>query len=390
MKLNVFYNAYGKRLFMGILAAENRRIFFQYTPEFIAEGIDVSPFKLPLKNEVFEGDYALFDGLFGLFNDSLPDGWGCLLLDRKLHQKGLSYDTIKPLDRLSLIGANPFGALEYEPAESKDFEDFTVQLDSLADDADIILEGHTSQMLDDLLKLNGSSGGARPKITALVSDNKNKIIHGGNEVPTGFSHWLIKFSNRKDRKDIGLHEYVYSLIAKNAGIVMPETYLFPSKTSYGHFGVKRFDRIGNKKIHIHSACGLLNADFRVASLDYASLLKLTKLLTKNNQDVEQMVRLMIFNVKAGNKDDHSKNFSFMLTRDNVWKMTPAYDLTPSEGINGEQTAMVNGKGKEITNEDFIKTAEPFGFDVKKVSEIIEQIDNALSGYQKYAKQLGIK
>lgn len=119
MKLNVFYNAYGKRLFMGILAAENRRIFFQYTPEFIAEGIDVSPFKLPLKNEVFEGDYALFDGLFGLFNDSLPDGWGCLLLDRKLHQKGLSYDTIKPLDRLSLIGANPFGALEYEPAESK-------------------------------------------------------------------------------------------------------------------------------------------------------------------------------------------------------------------------------------------------------------------------------
>ncbi|MBP5615455.1 MAG: HipA domain-containing protein, partial [Alphaproteobacteria bacterium] len=92
----------------------------------------------------------------------------------------------------------------------------------------------------------------------------------------------------------------------------------------------------------------------------------------------------------GNKDDHSKNFSFMLTRDNVWKMTPAYDLTPSEGINGEQTAMVNGKGKEITNEDFIKTAEPFGFDVKKVSEIIEQIDNALSVYQKYAKQLGIK
>ena len=115
-----------------------------------------------------------------------------------------------------------------------------------------------------------------------------------------------------------------SIFAKNAGIVMPETYLFPSKTGYGHFGVKRFDRIGNQKIHIHSACGLLNADFRVASLDYASLLKLTKLLTKNNQDVEQMVRLMIFNVKAGNKDDHSKNFSFMLDENKNWKWAPGH------------------------------------------------------------------
>lgn len=157
-----------------------------------------------------------------------------------------------------------------------------------------------------------------PTRSVRIAFDKNKIIYGGNEVPTGFSSWLIKFSNKTDRKDIGLHEYVYSLIAKNAGIIMTETYLFPSKTSYGHFGVKRFDRIGNQKIHIHSACGLINADFRVACLDYANLLKLTKLLTKNNQDVEQMVRLMIFNVKAGNKDDHSKNFSFMKTKTGNW------------------------------------------------------------------------
>ena len=99
---------------------------------------------------------------------------------------------------------------------------------------------------------------------------------------------------------------------------------------------------------------------------------------------------MIFNVKSGNKDDHSKNFSFMLTKDNIWKMTPAYDLTPSEGINGEQTSMVNGKGKDITTDDFIKTAEPFGFDAKKVNEIIEQTNDALSNYKKYAKDVGLK
>ena len=118
-------------------------------------------------------------------------------------------------------------------------------------------------------------------------------------------------------------------------------------------------------------------------------MKLTAVLTKDVREVEKMVRLMIFNVKSGNKDDHSKNFSFMLTKDNIWKMTPAYDLTPSEGINGEQTSMVNGKGKDITAEDFIKTAEPFGFDAKKVTEIIEQTDDVLSGYKKYAKEVGI-
>lgn len=167
---------------------------------------------------------------------------------------------------------------------------------------------------------------------------------------------------------------------------MPETYLFPSKTSYGHFGVKRFDRIGNQKIHIHSACGLLNADFRVASLDYASLLKLTKLLTKNNQDVEQMVRLMIFNVKAGNKDDHSKNFSFMLDENKHWKLAPAYDLTKSAGINGEQTAMVNQKGIDITDDDLIIEAQRIGISATKTKEMIEQITSALADYEKLVKE----
>ena len=386
MKLKVFYNAYGKRLFMGILAEENRRIFFEYAPEFVTEGIEVSPFKLPLKAGVFESERSLFNGLFGLFNDSLPDGWGCLLLDRKLQQRGLSYDGIRPLDRLSLIGTNPFGALEYEPADQSFADEFSVHLDSLSAGADVILEGRAGKMLDDLLKLNGSSGGARPKITALVSEDKDQIIHGGSKVPTGFSSWLIKFSNTTDRKEIGLHEYVYSLIAKKAGIIMPETYLFPSQTSYGHFGVKRFDRDGAKKIHIHSACGLLHADFRTSSLDYANLLKLTQLLTKNNQDVEQMVRLMIFNVKAGNKDDHSKNFSFMIDANKKWKLSPAYDLTESSGINGEQTAIVNGKGVDITDDDLIVEAQKIGISATKTKEMIEQVVSSLADYKKLIKR----
>lgn len=390
MRLNVYLNTYGNRLFVGVLEEQNKRVFFEYAPEFIQSNIPLSPFMLPLRQQVYEDEKYTFDGLFGVFNDSLPDGWGCLLLDRKLQKKGLSYNSITPLQRLSLIGLNAMGALEYEPITEIDKEFVgDIVLDALSMEAGKILQGNSSDVLDELLSLNGSSGGARPKIVALVSKDKQTLIHG-NLTQENYEPWLIKFNSSLDDKDIGAKEYIYSLMAKDAGIEMPDTFLFPSKDSGGHFGVKRFDRTTEGKIHVHTACGLLHASHRFASLDYTSLLKLTAILTKDVREVEKMVRLMIFNIKSGNKDDHSKNFSFMLTKDNVWKMTPAYDLTPSQGLNGEQTAMVNGKGKNITKEDFIKVAEPFGFDAKKVEEIVEQVDDALSCYKKYASNVGIK
>ena len=387
MNLKVFYNAYGERRLMGLLSQREGRVFFEYAAEFLNSELEVSPFKLPLRPGLFEGDPMFAGGLFGVFNDSLPDGWGCLLLDRQLMRRNISYNEIGPIDRLRLIGKDPFGALEYEPAEEGAEETIKIILDSLAREADKILEGSSREMLDELVALNGSSGGARPKITALVSDDKSKIVQNSRAVPDGFSSWIIKFSNKKDRKDLGLHEYVYSLIAKKAGIKMTETYLFPSKNSSGHFGTKRFDREGNQKIHIHSASGLLHADFRIPCLDYASLLRLTQLLTKNQQDIEQMVRLMIFNVKAGNKDDHSKNFTFLLDKAGEWHLSPAYDLTRSSGINGEQTAMVNGKGCGITDEDLIKEAQRYNVSAGKVREMIAQTEDALADYDKLMKEL---
>ena len=387
MNLKVFYNAYGERRLMGLLSQREGRIFFEYAPDFLNFGLEVSPFKLPLRPGMFEGDPMFAGGLFGVFNDSLPDGWGCLLLDRQLMRRNISYNEIGPIDRLRLIGKDPFGALEYEPAEEGAEETIKIILDSLAREADKILEGRSQEMLDELVALNGSSGGARPKITALVSDDKSKIVQNSRAVPDGLSSWIIKFSNKRDRKDLGLHEYVYSLIAKKAGIKMTETYLFPSKNSSGHFGTKRFDREGNQKIHIHSASGLLHADFRIPCLDYASLLRLTQLLTKNQQDIEQMVRLMIFNVKAGNKDDHSKNFTFLLDKAGEWHLSPAYDLTRSSGINGEQTAMVNGKGCGITDEDLIKEAQRYNVSAGKVREMITQTEDALADYDRLMKEL---
>ena len=154
MKLKVFVNMYGKRQEAGLLQQMKERIFFEYKPEFLQSGIELSPFKLPLQSGVFEEKSRVFDGLFGLFNDSLPDGWGCLLLDRKLRKLGKSYGEITPLDRLSLIGANPMGALEYEPADDSSDLYSEIELDSLSCEVEKILDGEESAVLEELLKLN--------------------------------------------------------------------------------------------------------------------------------------------------------------------------------------------------------------------------------------------
>ena len=218
MRLNVFLNTYGNRLFVGVLEEQNKRVFFEYAPEFVNSNIPLSPFMLPLKQQVYEDEKYTFDGLFGVFNDSLPDGWGCLLLDRKLQKKGLSYNSITPLQRLSLIGLNAMGALEYEPITEIDKEFVgDIVLDALSMEAGKILQGNSSEVLDELLSLNGSSGGARPKIVALVSKDKQTLIHG-NLTQENYEPWLIKFNSSLDDKDIGAKEYIYSLMAKDAGI----------------------------------------------------------------------------------------------------------------------------------------------------------------------------
>ena len=377
MRLTVYLNHYGVRHEVGLLSEENNRIFFEYAPDFLKSGIGLSPFKLPLRAGVFEETSRVFDGLFGLFNDSLPDGWGCLLLDRKLRQQGLSFREISPLHRLSMIGRDPMGALEYEPADEQADTFAAVELDSLSAEVNKIVSGNESDVLDELLQMNGSSGGARPKIVAWVSNDRKTIVHGGRSAPEGFSPWMIKFAEHNDPLSAGELEYRYSLAAKAAGINMPETHLFPLKSGEGCFGVRRFDRNEHGKVHVHTACGLLHASHRLPTLDYENLLRLTYVLTRNHADVEEMVRRMVFNVKCGNRDDHSKNFSFLLTADHEWRLAPAYDLTPSTGLNGEHTTMVNGKGRDITDADLIAAAATCGVSKSKTKQTIREVEAAI-------------
>lgn len=374
MRLFVHVNAHGQRHFVGILENIGHRILFEYAPDFIKTDIQLSPFYLPLRAGAVEETKRTFDGLFGLFNDSLPDGWGLLLLDRALQKKGIRLEDSIPLQRLAMTGANGMGALEYTPESPRNGMTKDIALDALASDALSILcnEPVPTDRLDELIGLNGSSAGARPKILVNVSEDRETLSTTEGEP------WLIKFRSQNDSTDAGLEEYIYSQIARNAGLEMPATHLFPSDICSGYFGVQRFDRMGHKKIHTHTACGLLHASHREPSLSYESLLKMTQILTKDMQEVLKMARLMVFNVKIGNKDDHSKNFSYLMDTQGQWHMAPAYDLTPACGFNDEHTTMVNGKGKDITAKDLIQAATQADIPAQKMRAIIEDVEAAIA------------
>jgi serine/threonine-protein kinase HipA len=325
---------------------------FEYDTEFLRTGFSLSPYHLPLRTGVFIASRAPFGGNFGVFDDSLPDGWGRLLFDRYLHSKGFASDKLSVLQRFALTGTAGRGALEYFPDKSMSNENEFVNIGKLATDAEKILTTeYTGEGLDTLYKYAGSSGGARPKVFVTI-DNRQ---------------WLIKFRATNDPQNIGKIEYEYSLLARECGIEMPETRLFEDR----YFGVERFDRSENGKIHTVSAAGLLHADYRIPSLDYSVLLKVCLNLTKNMEEVYSLFRLMIFNIVISNRDDHARNFSFQY-KNVTWKLSPAYDILPSAGFNGYHTTTVNAQG-EPKIQDVMQIAADVGLSEKRIKKIMEQI-----------------
>ena len=325
---------------------------FEYDSDWIKTGFSISPFYMPLKSGLIMAKRDPFWGNFGVFDDSLPDGWGNLLLDRYLQEKGIDPYKLSILERLSLIGSTGRGALEYRPDKSIITNDEFIEFDRLAKEAEKILESKESEGSVDLLyKYGGSSGGARPKVFARID---------GRE-------WLVKFKATNDPVNVGEIEYNYSLLAKECGIRMAETRLFNDR----YFGVERFDRTPHGKIHTISAAGLLHANYRIPSLDYSILLKLTLNLTKDMEQVISMFRLMIFNILISNRDDHAKNFSFQWIN-GTWKLSPAYDLLPSSGFNGYHTTTINGKGEPELS-DIITVASEVGIQRQNAIQIVSRI-----------------
>lgn len=349
--LKVFYND----ILVGTLAKTPERVVaFEYDLDWLNNGFSISPFSLPLIKKVFIPKYEPFDGLFGVFNDSLPDGWGRLLVDRLFLKNKINPAEFDNLNRLAVVQESGMGALTYKPEHRFQTENDVSNLDILAQECSKILEYQNSDNLDELFQLGGSSGGARPKILTSIANED----------------WIIKFPSSIDPKNIGEKEYQYSLCAKDCGINMTETKLLPSEICSGYFGIKRFDRKNGKKVHMVSASGLLETSHRLPNLDYNLLMKLTLELTRNYEDIEQLFRLMCFNVFAHNRDDHSKNFSYLYDDNKKeWHLSPAYDLTYSSSFNGEHATTINGEGKNPSLDDVLAVAKNIGLNEKSAKEI---------------------
>jgi serine/threonine-protein kinase HipA len=374
---------------VGRLAIRDRIIYFEYNDAFIQKGMEISPLRLPLQKGVIELPQRPFEGLAGVFSDSLPDGWGRLLFDRLLRSQGILPVNVSPLDRLAHVGLSGMGALVYEPDNSPSDNQELIDLDHLALQTEEVLQGASEEVIKELLALNGSSAGARPKALIAVSDDRKQITFGARQLQQGFEPWLVKFSNTQDGQDAGAIEYVYALMAKEAGVLMTDVHLFSSQKGAGYFAVKRFDRDSNKRLHMHTASGLLHSDFRTPALDYEDLLNLTGALTKDVREVEKMYRLAVFNVLAHNRDDHAKNFSFMMDEKGTWKLAPAYDLTFSGGPNGEQSTMVMGEGRNPKISHLIKLGQEAKLSKKVIEEVIDQTKSSLDHWKDLAQNYNV-
>lgn len=384
--LNVHLHHNNQKLHVGRIALKERTIYFEYDEEFLKSGIELSPYKLPLKKGVHVCDDRVFDGLFGVFSDSLPDGWGRLLLDRHLMSKGIKFHEITPLDRLGYIGEYGIGALSYEPVlESFRVDINSLALDDMATSSLKILKGTGAEFLETLLAIGGSSAGARPKIMVQIND-ANEIIHGSQQLQSGYEHFMVKFPSASDAQEIGKLEYIYSQMAHDAKIEMPTTKLLQTQHS-SYFAIKRFDRNRDARVHIHSVAGLVHSDFRLPSLDYDDLLSLTLHLTKDVNEVLKMFRLACFNLFAHNRDDHAKNFSYVLDENSRWKLSPAYDLTFSYGPGGEHSTTYLGEGAKPTQKHLRELA--LKHSIKDGDKIIDDVKSAVKNFKAYAQNVGL-
>jgi len=393
--------------------------YFQYDSKFIQKGWDLSPIKMPIaqgsriysfpelrKNRNETED--TFKGIPGLLSDSLPDRYGNRLINTWLSKQGRTENSMNPVEKLCFIGRRGMGALEFEPAQIKSgTNSFSLELDSLVEVAKKILNEREEFLTNlgrdeekammEILKIGTSAGGARPKAVIAYNRKTNEIRSGQAKVPAGFEHWLLKLDGVSgeqfgESSGWGRVEYAYYLMAKDCEIEISESKLL-EENGRAHFMTKRFDREGNTKNHIQSLCGLQHYDFNdMYGYSYEQVFQTMRQLRLTYPEAEQMFRRMVFNVLATNYDDHTKNFSFILKKDENWKLAPAYDLCysfdPTNHWVNKQTLSVNGKRLNISKNDLMTIANDNN--IKKGSKIIDDINNLVKKWHNYAEQAKVR
>lgn len=387
---------------------ETESATFEYAPEFKRLGLDLSPIEMPISQQrVFAFSNIsreTFLGLPGLFADSLPDAYGKALLDRWLASNGRHF--ANPVERLCYQGKRSMGALEFEPAQNDYLETGSnIEIDSLVATAREVLnqkEAFNTNMTDtkealiNIIKVGTSAGGQRAKAIIAYNDETKEVRSGQIEAPEGFEHWLLKLdgvtnSELGDPQHYGKIEYVYHLMAKEAGIEMSECRLL-EENGRAHFMTKRFDRHKNHKIHMQTLCGIAHYDYKMLrGYSYEQAFQVMRRLRLPYNQAEEMYRRMVFNVIARNQDDHTKNISFLMNRSGKWALSPAYDVSWAYNPQGNWTSKhqmsINNKWDEITRADLIAVAK--NMNIKRPELIIEQVIDAVNLWYKFAKEYDI-
>jgi serine/threonine-protein kinase HipA len=385
-KLSVIYAGWGERFELGQLADDGTDLLFEYSAFAQQRGLNLSPFKMPLAATTYGGFPAHQLRLPGLVSDALPDGWGMLLMDRLFRKQGWDPRRASPLDRLAFIGEKAMGALVFEPNDGEALVPADVQLLTLAHEIRQVMAGDSEALLRELALMGGSPHGARPKV--LVNYDPHSGRMSNSEQGTG-TPWLVKFPAQHDHKEVCAVEAMYGAIAGACGLRMPVTGYFDLGPALSAFGVERFDRSNGMRVPMHTAAGVAHSDFRVPHMDYVTLLRLTQFMTRDAREVQQAFDRCVFNVVFNNRDDHAKNFSFVMSEDGRWQFSPAYDLTFNEGPGGEHQMDICGEARTPAREHLMNLASMTGVAPRMASQTIERIASVASGFRQYANGLPI-
>lgn len=364
-----------KEIPVGTLSEIGQEIAFEFTPSFLTFPLPLAPFRLPARSGISFYDRTKGGELFGVFEDSLPDGWGRRLQDDFFQRQIGRLPTI--FERLAYVGLDGMGALVYRPEVETDVIDKTIDLATLAKSAMDFDAGEAPIVLAEVRRAGGSSGGARPKVAIGYNPQTKEICPDQEELPSGFEHWLVKFPNQQDAHNAGELEWQYAKLAIAAGVEMSACQLI--QTAVGNFfATRRFARTKNGgRLHFASAAGLLDVNFRIPGNEYRTLFRLTDALTRDYSAKKELFRRTTLNVLAHNRDDHLKNFGFLMDSEGVWRLAPFYDFTYSTGSNGWQTLSVAGEGRNPGPKDLLRLANEVNLSLKDAQEIITHVTDVI-------------
>ena len=373
--------------------------YFEFNPEWVASGLDISPLDISIKQPqvlrpIFGNtDKKIYQNLPPFLADSLPDAWGNELFEQWRRQYDIKLGEITPIDKLAFIGRRAMGALEFQPETSNLQSNENVNLKALIDLANQIytqreysrIDPSQSLTMQALMAVGTSAGGRQPKAIIAINRETGEIRSGQVSYLDGYDYCILKFGI-KERSTAEL-EMAYYEMAVKAGINMMPCWLM-DVDGEKHFVTKRFDRDGNKKLHMQTLAALYpDAD------SYERLLWVCRKMRLPEHDSEEVFRRMVFNILANNTDDHVKNFSFLMDEQGRWALSPAYDLTYIFDMGGylpeiHHCMMIHGKFKDIMLDDVMAVAVENG--IRKADNIIHEVAEAICGFRQIANKYGVR